>query len=676
MQRTLPSLPRLLALGLALALLGGVASAAVLDLPITASSDDAEEASTGVVTLTSTDLELVLDASLQTVGLRFAGVAIPPGHLVTAAWVQFRTDETGSGAVSLTLRGEASPNAAAFTTAGGSVSARPRTAEAVAWSPPAWNTLDEAGPSQRTPDLSALIQAIVDGPGWASGNALALIVTGTGRRTADAFDGGSAPVLHVEFELPDDFPPQLSLDSPEPNAAFAAGEPVAFAASASDVEDGDLGGAVTWASDRAGPLGSGAFLVRTDLAPGLHQITASVTDAGGSTRVRSTELLITPLARLLAAGDIAGCSWTGDEQTASLLDGLPGLVLTLGDNVYPNGTAAEFASCYLPSWGRHEERTRPSPGNHDFITAGGSGYFGFFGARAGPAPQGWYSFDYAGWHLIALNSNCLAIGGCGRSSPQGVWLAADLDAHPSRCTLAYWHHARFSSNEHGNDPATHDLFAILHERAADVVLVGHDHGYERFAPQSPAGLADPSGIRQFVVGTGGAARTPMQTVEPNSEVRNTTSFGLLGLDLAPDGYTWQFHPVPPQTFADAGSAACVVRAPEVSITSPAPGSAFARGAPIAFAATATDAEEGDLSASLAWSSSLDGALGSGAGLTSSTLRCGSHVVTASLTDAHGESGAAELALAVTCPNPWACGLGPELLAVLAGLALARRRLRA
>ncbi len=667
-------MPRLLALLLTLGLAGGAASAAVLDVPIAASSDDAEEASSGVVSLTSTDLELVLDASLQTVGLRFAGVAIPPGHLVTAAWVQFRTDETGSGAVSLTLRGEASAHAATFTTASGSLSARPRTAEAVAWSPPAWNTLDEAGPNQRTPDLSVLIQAIIDGPGWASGNALALIVTGTGRRTADAFDGGFAPVLHVEFEMPDDFPPQLSLDAPAPNAAFAAGEAVAFAASSSDVEDGDLGGAVTWASDLAGPLGSGASLVRTDLAPGLHQITVSVTDSGGSTRVRSTQLLVTPVARLLAAGDVASCTLTGDEQTANLLDGLAGLVLTLGDNVYPNGTPAEFANCYQPSWGRHKQRTRPSAGNHDFLTAGASGYFGFFGALAGPAPQGWYSLDYAGWHLVALNSNCLAIGGCGRTSPQGAWLEADLDAHPSRCTLAYWHHARFSSNEHGNDPATHDLFAILHEHAADVVLVGHDHGYERFAPQSPNGLADPSGIRQFVVGTGGAARTPMGTIQPNSEVRNTTSFGVLGLDLAPDGYAWQFHPAPPQTFADAGSAACVVRAPEVSITSPAAGSTFARGAPIAFSGTAADAEEGDLSASLAWSSSLDGALGTGAALTHSPLRCGNHLVTASLTDAHGESGAAELALAVTCPrSPWACGLGPELAGVLAGLALARRR---
>ncbi|MGH2484130.1 MAG: metallophosphoesterase family protein, partial [Candidatus Limnocylindria bacterium] len=166
-----------------------------------------------------------------------------------------------------------------------------------------------------------------------------------------------------------------------------------------------------------------------------------------------------PTPVVLAAGDIAACDSNGDEVTATLLDGLDGTILTLGDNAYPDGTTAEFVNCYTPSWGRHRDRTYPSPGNHDYETDAATGYFAYFGDRAGAPGEGWYSFELAGWHLIALNSNCDLVGGCGPDSPQAAWLRADLAEHPNECTLAYWHHPRWSSgDEHGSDPLTDEFW--------------------------------------------------------------------------------------------------------------------------------------------------------------------------------------------------------------------------
>ena len=166
---------------------------------------------------------------------------------------------------------------------------------------------------------------------------------------------------------------------------------------------------------------------------------------------------------LLAAGDIADCSSDGDEATAKLLDGLAGTVATLGDNVYESGTASEFTNCYDPSWGRHKSRTRPAPGNHDYLTSGASGYFGYFGAAAGDPQKGYYSYDLGSWHIVVLNSNCAQVGGCGAGSPQETWLRQDLAAHPTTCTLAYWHHPRFSFGKYSNDPRTQALWQALYD---------------------------------------------------------------------------------------------------------------------------------------------------------------------------------------------------------------------
>jgi hypothetical protein len=262
---------------------------------------------------------------------------------------------------------------------------------------------------------------------------------------------------------------------------------------------------------------------------------------------------------LVGAGDIAGCGSEKDKETARLLGRVAGTVFTVGDNAYPDGTDRQFARCYGPTWGRHRARTRPSPGNHEYHVPGAAGYFGYFGAAAGEAGKGYYSYDLGDWHIVVLNSECDEVGGCGRDSPQGQWLRADLAANPAACTLAYWHRPLFSSGStHGGDADMRDFWELLYDAGADVVLNGHEHVYERFAPQDPDGAADPEhGIRQYTVGTGGAGLYEFGAIQPNSEARSSDTHGVLKLALHPAGYDWEFIPIAGQAFADFGSAGCV-----------------------------------------------------------------------------------------------------------------------
>ena len=249
-------------------------------------------------------------------------------------------------------------------------------------------------------------------------------------------------------------------------------------------------------------------------------------------------------------------------DTADLLavlaagDGLDA-VLLLGDNQYEDGALHRYQASYGPTWGRFRDLTRPAAGNHEYATPGAAGYFAYFGAAAGEPGKGWYSFDLAGWHVVVLNSNCSAVGGCGAGSPQLRWLEADLAAHAGVCTLAAWHHPRFSSGLHGDDLRSAPFWEALYRAGADVILTGHDHDYERFAPQDPSGRADPRrGLRQFVVGTGGKDLRPFPRVRPNSEARNADTFGVLKLTLRPGSYDWELLPAAGGTFTDAGTAAC------------------------------------------------------------------------------------------------------------------------
>jgi Calcineurin-like phosphoesterase len=261
---------------------------------------------------------------------------------------------------------------------------------------------------------------------------------------------------------------------------------------------------------------------------------------------------------LVGAGDIADCKdLSGAEATAKLLDKIPGTVMAVGDLAYPDGSKENFA-CYDKTWGRAKSRTRPAPGNHEFHAAGATPYFDYFGRAAGDPKTGYYSYELGTWHIIVLNSECKDVGGCETGSPQEKWLRADLAAHPVACTLAYWHKPLFSSGSaHGNDPTVKPLFQALYEANAELVITGHDHDYERFAPQTPEGTADSArGIREFVVGTGGKNHRPFAEPKPNSELRDATAFGVLKLTLKPGAYDWQFIPEAGKTFTDSGSGAC------------------------------------------------------------------------------------------------------------------------
>lgn len=264
----------------------------------------------------------------------------------------------------------------------------------------------------------------------------------------------------------------------------------------------------------------------------------------------------TPDPVLVGAGDIAVCNAKGDETTAALLETIDGIVFTLGDNVYPDGTAGQFRDCYAPSWGKVLARTYPVPGNHDYNTRGAKPYFDYFGARAGEPGKGYYSFDVGAWHVVALNSEI----DTGGNSAQVQWLRDDLARHPAKCTLALFHRPLFSSGPHGRDGSgekTRALWDALYENNADVILNGHDHDYEHFAPQDPQGARDDArGIREFVVGTGGAPFYPIEETKPNSEAHRTGVWGVLKLTLHASSYDWEFVPVVRFLFQDRGHGEC------------------------------------------------------------------------------------------------------------------------
>ncbi len=262
----------------------------------------------------------------------------------------------------------------------------------------------------------------------------------------------------------------------------------------------------------------------------------------------------------MAAGDIAcppasaaGCPSEGTAALAASRG--PDVVAMLGDAQYEDGTLAEFQGSYDLTWGTLKAVTKPAVGNHEYHTGGAAGYYTYFGAAAGDPSKGWYSYEAGAWHVVVLNSNCAAVGGCGAGSAQEQWLRADLGAHPTACTLAYWHHPRFSSGPHGSN-ATYDAFwRALQDGGADVVLNGHDHVYERFHRQLPDGTQSTAGIKEFVVGTGGRGLSGFSSTAPNSAFRSSSANGVLELVLHADSYDWRFLPVGGAAL-DSGTTAC------------------------------------------------------------------------------------------------------------------------
>jgi acid phosphatase type 7 len=255
---------------------------------------------------------------------------------------------------------------------------------------------------------------------------------------------------------------------------------------------------------------------------------------------------------LVGAGDIGVCNASGGaEATARLLDRIPGTVFTAGDNAYMGGRMEEFRNCFDPTWGRQRVRTRPVPGNHEYENGGGA-YFSYFGASAGVSGLGYYSFAEGPWRVITLNSEVPS----GADSAQMAWLRGELSGKPTACTAVIWHRPLFSSGRNGNNPDMRDVWRTLYEFNVDLVINGHDHTYERFAPQDPDGRPDSArGIREFIVGTGGAPLYEFPVTRPNSEVRAAV-WGVALFSLNDRGYQWQFMPVDGVSFQDSGSASC------------------------------------------------------------------------------------------------------------------------
>jgi hypothetical protein len=289
--------------------------------------------------------------------------------------------------------------------------------------------------------------------------------------------------------------------------------------------------------------------------------------------------------------------------------------------------------------------------------SGAAGHFDYYGAAAGEPGKGWYAFDLGSWRVVVLNSNCSQIGGCTRTSPQGLWLEAELAANPRDCTLAVTHHPRFSSgSSHGSISAMRDLYDIFDSHDGDLFLSGHDHDYERFAPQDALGNADPRAPRQFVVGTGGASLRDMGDIQPNSVTSAGRVYGVLALTLHEGSYDWEFVPAAGYSYTDVGSASCIGGAgepvnqpPQVSIDAPADGAHFGIGQPIVFSASASDPEDGALGAAIAWTSNRDGAIGAGPSFTTSGLSVGTHTIQASVEDSEGLPAVASSAVEVTQP---------------------------
>ena len=346
-----------------------------------------------------------------------------------------------------------------------------------------------------------------------------------------------------------------------------AGSALTVSASFSDpgVNDAPWSYAFDWGDGSAQTAGSTTSqatpvtATHTYQAAATYSVRVTVTDRDGASGVGAKSVTVsTPAATatLVGAGTVASCSSSGDEATAAILDATPGTVFNLGDNVYPSGSLTNYQNCYNPSWGRHKARTAPALGNHEYDTSPtAADYFTYFGAAAGDPTKGYYSYDLGAWHVVALNSDVSMSAG----SAQEQWLRTDLAAHPLRCTLAYWHHPRFSSGStHGSMVGAQPLWQALYDAGAEIVLSGHEHNYERFAPQTPGGALDLArGIREFVVGTGGGSGAyPFGTPIANSEVRITGVNGVLKLTLGDGTYAWQFIPVAGQTATDSGSGTC------------------------------------------------------------------------------------------------------------------------
>lgn len=539
------------------------ALADVQEIRVSQSSDDAEEQLSGSFGNASDDLELgLLVNDPQLVGIRFNGLAVPAGALITNAYVQFKTDESTSNTAALLIQGHAVSNASGFNS-GGDLYDRELTSAAVAWSPPPWQSVGEAGLAQRTANIAAVLQEIIALPGWADGNSVVLLISGTGSRIAESYNGdpGGAPLLHLEYEIPVvESPPTISSLTP---ATAQVAMVVTLTGS-----NFNAARQVTFNGIPARYWVANGSTLHATIPPGNTNGAISVENDYGTGYSATNFTLINSPPVLVGAGDISNCG-SNAERVAQVLDDIPGTVFTVGDNQYNGAQYDDFMNCYDPTWGRHIARTRPAAGNHEYDSPAINGYFRYFGAAAGEPDKGYYAYDIEDWQIITLNSQCHEVGGCDRDSPQGIWLRKELAQNPRACTAVVLHHPRYSTGLHGDDLSTQDMWEILYDAGVELVLAGHDHSYQRYARQDPFDNIDPNGVREFVIGMGGSTLRSAKYDRPNIEVQNSSTYGALKLDLHPGSYDWEFMPVAGGSFSDSGSDTCLMpNQPPVVIAGP------------------------------------------------------------------------------------------------------------
>jgi len=503
----------------------------------------------------------------------------------------------------------------------------------------------------------ALGIATVDGSGLVHGVA-------AGSATVTATSEGKSGSATVSVTPP----PVASVTVTPSSPTIPANGTVQLTATPKDANGNPLSGrTVTWTTSApsiAAVNGSG-FVV--GLATGNATITATSEGIVGTSAI--TVQPGSGPAVLVGAGDIADCSRVSQEGTARLLDGIAGTVATFGDGAYPDGSLTDYMNCFDPSWGRHKARTRPSTGNHEYNhgqAAGAPGYYAYWGAAAGDSGIGYYSYNLGAWHIVVINSSLDMSAG----STQEQWLRADLAAHPATCTLAYWHHPRFSSGGNGSTVATQPIWQALYDFGADVVANGHDHDYERFAPQTPTGALDNvNGIREFVVGTGGNSLYSFD-IPPiaNSETRSNVNYGVIKFTLWPTSYDWDFIPVAGGTFSDHGTASCHSGTPLPNQAPVAnPGGPYNSEGTVVLDGTQSRDPDNNTPITYAWDLG-DGTTATTATVTHTYPADGSYVVTLTVRDATGLS-STPASTSVTVRNvPPSVNTGPDQ-SVVGGTAL-------
>ncbi len=636
--------------------------AQVVDVRVIAGTDDAEEAATGEMDLTSSDLEMVLDVTDQTVGVRLTDLPVPPGSVVTHAYIQFTADEQTSVATDLSVRGEATDDAQTFTTALLNLSSRPLTVEAASWSPPPWFA-GEADLNQRTPELAPIVNEIVSRTGWQHGNAMAFIVTGVGERVAESHSGdpSATALLHLEFVEPvANESPDVTITAPLDGTTVAEATVVTLTGTASDPEDGDLSGAIVWASDLSGSLGSGASL-DTLLDPGVHSITAEVTDSGG----------------LQAQSAVTVTVEANAPPSVTISSPAPGTSVFEGETVLLVATATDAQDGDLSAqidWssdidgalgtGASVDVATLSPGPH-VLTASVADALGEVGSDTTTVtvnvnqppsvsitnPLEGASFvegalvSFAGSAVDAEDGDLTPAldWSSNLDGALGTGTAFDLTtlsigAHLVTATVVDSHgepgSASVSISVTANTPPVVSISSpppgttVTEGETVSLVATATDAEDGDLSPQ-----IDWSSDVDGALGTG--ASLDVATLSPGPHVLTASVADALG-EIGSDITTVTVN---------------VNQPPSVSITNPLEGASFVEGALVSFAGSAADAEDGDLTPALAWSSNLDGALGTGAAFDLTTLSIGTHLVTATVVDSHGEPGSASVSISVTANTP-------------------------